>query len=195
MRKNLGIFIFEGVETLDVAGPFEVFSVADELFGFELYSAVTFAETKAAVRTVNGLSINPTYDFTNVPPLDVLIIPGGEGVRRAVADPALLAFIERLSLTAQYVLTVCSGALLAAHLGWLKNKQYCTHHLLYTTIAAIEPDGLPRQDLRFTGDGKLYTSAGVSAGIDLALYIVALVNGAETSQQVAGYLEYTAQGH
>lgn len=193
MRKKVGIFLFEGAEALDVAGPFEVFSVADELRGFELFESVTFAEDMKEVRTVNGLRLLPHFDFVTVPALDILIIPGGEGVHKLLTNTAVKEMLQIMFERATYVLTICTGAILAADLGWLKDKHFCTHHSMYNRVKAIEPEAIALPELRFTGEGKLYTSAGVSAGMDLALYIVALVAGKETSGQTSNYIEYLPQ--
>ncbi len=193
MRKRVGIFLFDGAEALDVAGPFEVFSVADELRGFELFETVTFAEDLKEVRTVNGLRLLPHCDFVTVPTIDVLIIPGGEGVHKLLTNTGVKEMLHIMFERASFVLTICTGAILAADLGWLKDKHFCTHHSMYSRVKAIEPEAIGLPEVRFTGDGKLYSSAGVSAGLDLALYIVALVAGEETSRHTAAYIEYLPQ--
>ncbi len=190
MRKTVGIFLFDDVETLDFAGPLEVFGVADELFGFELYDTVTFAESTQPIRTIHGLSVNPKFSFETVPPVSILVVPGGEGIRKVCGDRSKIEFLQALAEHADIVMAVCSGALLAAEAGWLKEKPFCTHHLMYKPVQVIEPTAIPLQNTRFTGDGKTFSSGGVSAGIDLALHIVKLIHGAETSNETARYLEY-----
>lgn len=190
MRSKVGIFIYNGVEALDVVGPLEVFSVADELNGFTLFETFVFAESSEDVKTVNGLRILPEHTITTLPKLDVLIIPGGEGIRAVIKDPALMNLISAVANDTQYMLTVCTGAFAAAQLGWLNGRPFCTHHSCYHEVLAIAPEALPRREERFVGDGRLFSSAGVTAGIELALHIVQLMHGEETSRKVVSYIEY-----
>ncbi len=190
MRNRVGIFIYEGVEALDVVGPLEVFSVADELNGFALFESFVFAVHDQAVRTVNGLRIVPEYTLATVPKLDVLIIPGGEGIRKVIEDQAVMNALSASGQGTRYVLSICTGVFALARLGWLKNQPFCTHHTTYDEVLTLDPTAIPQKDKRFVGTGRQFSSAGVTAGIELALHIVELMHGQETSDQVARYIEY-----
>lgn len=190
MRSKVGIFIYDRVEALDVAGPLEVFSVADELNGFALYDTFVFSETTEAVRTVNGLQLMAEHTLATLPALDVLIIPGGAGIRKVIQTPELLNALSATAYKARYVLTVCTGVFVAAKLGWLSNKAFCTHHTTYDEVLLLAPEAIAKRGMRFTGDGRLFSSAGVTAGIELALHVVHLMHGEETTQQVVSYIEY-----
>lgn len=190
VRKKVGIFIFDGVEALDVVGPYEVFSVADELNAFSLYECSLFAEHDKAVKTVNGLRLLPDVHFANLPQFDILLIPGGVGIRKVIEDPAVMNALSAAAQHAQYVLSVCTGAFALAKLGWLDQQPFCTHHTTYEEVLALAPTAIPCRDERFVGDGRQFTSAGVTAGIELTLHLVGLMHGEETSRQVGSYIEY-----
>ncbi|MFP4288548.1 MAG: DJ-1/PfpI family protein, partial [Bacteroidales bacterium] len=162
---NTGIFIFNDIETLDFCGPLEVFSAANFVSGNKIFNVYTFAEKQASVSTINGLSINPSFGFQNMPNPDILIIPGGEGSKKVVENKNSMTFLNDLFGKSQFTFTVCSGVRIAAKLGWLKNKKFTTHHTVYNEISALEPLSVACKNLRYTDNGKLLTSAGVSAGI------------------------------
>lgn len=190
MRLNVGILIFEGVEVLDFAGPFEVFAVADELNNYELFNVFTVADSKANVKTVNGLTVVPDFDFNSEPPIDVLIIPGGGGTRQACEDVKYLKWIDHRMKSARKTLCICSGARFLAKMGLLENLEYCTHHEVYDHIKEIEPKGLPRPDLRFRSCGDTTTTAGVSAGIDGSFHLLELLTNKTICEGTATYMDY-----
>jgi len=189
-KRNLGIFLFNAVEVLDFAGPFEVFSVASELKDHELFEVFTVAEKLAPITAVNGLSVNPTYDFKSCPPLDILIIPGGFGTRQQIENTSVLNWINRVHQQSEYTLSVCSGSTLLGALGILDGQAYCTHHEVYERMQNIVPTGKPQKDKRFVGFGKVFTSGGISAGIDLSFHIVELLSGKAIADKTARYMEY-----
>ncbi len=192
-KPNIGIFIFDGVELLDAAGPLEVFAVADELSGGNFGRVLTFGITTQPVKSVAGLQLIPDRAMADVQALDVLVVPGGEGVRHWMCNSMCMDELKRIGRTCTVRMTVCSGALAAAKLGWIKQTDFCTHHLVAHEVAELLPKTARwRNDLRFTGSDGLYTSAGISAGIDLALYLVAQLHSADLGNKVAGYLEYTS---
>lgn len=190
MKKNVGILLFEEVEVLDFAGPFEVFSVASELHNHELFNVFTVAQSPQSILTVNGLSVNPTYGIQAVPYIDILVIPGGKGSRKVMYENEVMKWVDRIKTTTDIIFSVCSGSRILGKLGLLKNQPYCTHHEVYEEMQEIAPLGKPQPDKRFTGDGHLYTSAGISAGIDLSLHIVAKLHGKAAADKTAKYMEY-----
>jgi transcriptional regulator GlxA family with amidase domain len=189
-NRNVGIFIFDGVEALDFTGPFEVFSVANELNEFSCFDTFTFAERGGVVETVNGLQVLPKYHFDNLPPIDILVIPGGEGTHELVQNENVLHKLAKLFLESECIMTVCSGAMLAAKNGWLDHKVYTTHRLTFPVIRQLAPSALGMPNLRYVAAGKLFTSGGISAGIDLSLALVEKLHTKKMAQRTADYLEY-----
>ena len=193
-KRQIGIFVFDGVELLDAAGPMEVFAVADELSGGQFAHCFTFATSLNAVRSVAGMRLLPDECLDAVKHLDILIIPGGEGVRHWMDDTETQRELQRLAGTSSYRATVCSGALAAAKMNWITGPNFCTHHLVVPEVLKLLPTSCVwRSDLRFVQEGTLFTSAGISAGLDLALHLVEELHSAELSAQVAHYMEYTPQ--
>lgn len=190
MKKNIAIFIFDDAEVLDFAGPFEVFSVASELNNHSLFNVFTVAKEKKPVRAVNGLSVNPDADFETCPNVDVLIIAGGAGTRAVMRDAEVLQWIRKIHSHAELTLSICSGARLLGALDLLDNQPYCTHHEVYPHLAEIAPLGLPQPHKRFVRAGKIFTSGGISAGIDLSFHVVEMLCGADVARATAKYMEY-----
>ncbi|CAL2082736.1 DJ-1/PfpI family protein [Tenacibaculum sp. 190524A05c] len=191
MKKNVGIFIFDDAEVLDFAGPFEVFSVTSELNNFELFDVFTVAKTKQPIRAVNGLSVNPTYDFTDCPKVDILILAGGNGTNQAITDSDIIQWIANKHLETEITMSICSGTRFLAKIGVLENRPYCTHHLVYDDLNKLVPSGVPIKEKRFTqSNEKTYTSGGISAGIDLSFHIINKLHGKEIIEKTAKYMEY-----
>ena len=190
VKRNVGILLFDDAEVLDFAGPFEVFSVTSELNNFEPFNVFTVAERLEPVRAVNGLSVNPTYDFSNCPNIDILIIAGGSGTRKQMGNSKMLDWIDRVHQKTEFTLSICSGARLLGVLGLLDGKPYCTHHEVYEHMKEIVPNGMPQYEKRFVKTGKVYTSGGISAGIDLSFHLVEQLLGKKTAEHTATYMEY-----
>ncbi|RIW14536.1 DJ-1/PfpI family protein [Algoriphagus lacus] len=189
---QLGILIFDDVEVLDFAGPFEVFSVASQLSGYDHLQVHTFSESSQLIRARNGLQVKPDLGFDEVPNFDFLVIPGGEGSKKIIQNPAALSFIHSLTVQSQWTMSVCSGSRILGKMGFLDTKPYCTHHETFDSMKEIVPSGFPRPDLRFVqSDEKIWTAAGISAGIDLALHLLEKTFGADLAHSTATYMEYT----
>ncbi len=189
-QKNVGILIFEGVEVLDFSGPFEVFSVAGRLSGQEHSNVFTIGDTLDPISTRGGLSVNPTYDLSKSPPIDILIVPGGTGTRREIHNQKLLEWIIKRAAEAELTLSVCTGALLLAKAGLLGGLEVTTHHDALDLLKELEPRGLIRSDRRFVDNGRIILSAGISAGIDMSLYVIAKLHGKELALRTARQMEY-----
>lgn len=185
---TVAILIFDDVEVLDFAGPFEVFGVAGG--ADRLYEVFTVAEFARPVCARNQLSINPTYCFDTMPAADVLVIPGGYGTRREKNSAAMLAFVRERAAAAQTVLTVCSGALVLAKAGLLCGLQATTHRGALAELAVDEPHCRILRRARVVDNGKFILSAGVAMGIDAALYTVAKHHGLPLAVATAAYMEY-----
>jgi transcriptional regulator GlxA family with amidase domain len=189
--KTVGIFLFDQVEVLDFAGPFEVFSVASQLAKSKEFKVITFSSNDSSITAVNGLSVNPTFGIADLPQIDYLVIPGGDGTKKVIVEPQLLKQLESLIEQSKWTMTVCSGSRIPAKLGLLDSKPFCTHHSVYDSIAAISPSAIPKPELRFTQSAlKLYTAAGISAGIDLSFFLLENSFGKALALETAHYMEY-----
>ncbi|MEM8845895.1 MAG: DJ-1/PfpI family protein [Bacteroidota bacterium] len=190
-KRTVGILLFDNVEVLDFAGPFEVFSVSSQLFDHAFFDVKMIAKTKDPIIAVNGLSVNPDYSFADAPDLDILIIPGGNGAGAVVKDEEALKWVEQVIQKTELTMSVCTGAAILAKLGHLDNKSYCTHHTVYSFVQSLAPTAKPEKNKRFVqSNEKLYTSAGISAGIDLSFHIVEKLHGKEVTENTAMYMEY-----
>lgn len=189
-KRTVGILIFNNAEVLDFAGPFEVFSVTSELNNHKLFNVFTVAQTLQPISAVNGLSVNPTYNLNNCPSVDILVISGGFGTRKLVEDKVTLDWMANVHKATDYTLSICSGSMLLGAIGLLDNQPYCTHHLVYDLMEKQVPTGLPQKDRRFVNFDKVYTSGGISAGIDLSFHIVEKIHGQQIADRTATYMEY-----
>ncbi len=190
MRRNLAILLFDQVEVLDFAGPFEVFAVADELAEKNLFRVFTVAETPGTIRTNHGMKIVPEHTFESAPVPDILIVPGGFGTRALLNKPSVLEWIRTRAKRAEIVAAVCTGALVLAKAGLLAGQPATTHYLNLGLLRELAPTADVREDRRFLDNGHLATSAGISAGIDLSLHLVARLHGVSVAEETARYMEY-----
>nr|WP_287937352.1 DJ-1/PfpI family protein [Algoriphagus sp.] len=189
--KRLGIFVFEEVEVLDFAGPFEVFSVAAQLSDYQLLQVSTFGTSQTPIRTKNGLQVIPDTGLDSLESLDFLVIPGGDGTKKIIQNPGVLASLQSKINSSQWTMSVCSGSRILGKTGFLDHKAYCTHHEVFESMEEIVPTGMPQPQLRFVqSDRKIWTAAGISAGIDLALLLTELTFGKELATLTANYMEY-----
>lgn len=187
---QVGIFLFNEVELLDFAGPYEVFSVTSELNGYQLFNVFTISADGEKVKTVNGLTVVPDYSFSTHPPVDILIIPGGVGTKLEIAKAATLAWVQRNSQTSVITMSVCSGARILAALGLLDHREATTHHEVMEHVKALAPTAILTAEKRFVDNESVMTSGGISAGIDLSLHIVEKLYGTATAHKTIRYLEY-----
>jgi transcriptional regulator GlxA family with amidase domain len=190
MRRTVVILIFDDVEVLDFAGPFEVFAVTDELSGYQLFNVHTVASSPGTVRARNGLKVVPDHTLESVPRPDLLIVPGGNGTRALLQQPGVIDWIHRKAPKTELVASVCTGSLLLAKAGLLAGLPATTHYQCFDLLREIEPTATVREDVRFTDTDRVLTAAGISAGIDLSLHIVARLQGVAVAQQTADYMEY-----
>jgi len=188
--RNLGIYLFENVELLDLAGPYEVFSVTSELNNYELFRVFTVAEKMLPVRTVNGLSLVPDHSLVDHPSIDVLVIPGGVGIRKEIRNGRILDWIRPIIGSSEITMSICSGAMMLAMAGILTGLPFTTHHEVVQDVLEIEGKATFLRDTRFVDNGKILTAGGISAGIDLSLHVVARLYGQEVADRTAVYMEY-----
>lgn len=190
-KKNLAILLFEQVEVLDFAGPFEVFSVANELHDYDLFNVFTVSHHTKTINAVNGLKVMPDCDFDSCPAhIDYLVIPGGNGSKVFFNDPAYQTWVEKHYQRATAVLTICSGTRFLAPLGLLNNKRFCTHQEVYPSIAELAPDSKPQRRLRYVTEDKLTSAGGISAGIDASFELLLNMTNADVCAKTAKYMEY-----
>ncbi len=197
MKTSVGIFIFPDVEVLDFAGPFEVFSRTRTVPGADSrrtddsapFQVFTVARTHDPVTAIGGLRVIPDYSWGDAPAIDLLVVPGGFGTRPLLKDQATLEWIRRVAPKASHVTSVCSGALLLAQAGLLRNRAATTHWAAHDLLASIDPSIRLDRESRVVHDG-VFTSAGVSAGIDMAFAVVESLCGREVAEETARYIEY-----
>lgn len=189
--KTVAILMFDDVEVLDFAGPFEVFSVTSELNGIDRpFAVLTVAEHPGAVSARNGLSVNPDCTISDCPPPDILIVPGGIGTRKLIDNSTVINWIENCAPTAELVLSVCTGALLLAKAGLLEGLQATTHHKALELLRELAPHTTIIENQRFVDNGKIITSGGIAAGIDMSLHVVSKLLGAAQAEKTAEHMEY-----
>ncbi|MDQ7030608.1 MAG: DJ-1/PfpI family protein [Ardenticatenia bacterium] len=190
-QRQVGILLFDAVDVLDFSGPFEVFVIADRLLREEHpFRVFTVAEHAAPVLTRGRLSVNPRYTFQDCPPFDVLVVPGGAGVRREEKNVVLLNWLQKVAGEAEIVLSISTGALLLAQAGLLGGLAVTTHRGALEALRRAAPDALVRSEVRLVDAGHIVTSAGISAGIDAALHVVARLLGSEMAERTARAIEY-----
>jgi transcriptional regulator GlxA family with amidase domain len=190
MKKNIAIFLFDDVEVLDFAGPFEVFAVTDELRGYDTFNVFTFAENIGTIRARNGLKVVPHFARENCPAPHILVVPGGAGTRPLLHKPALLEWLRLKSRHAELTMSVCTGALVLAKAGLLEGLRATTHHECFNLLRETAPDIEVVETERFIDNGRILTAAGISAGIDGSLHVVERLLGREAAENTARYMEY-----
>jgi transcriptional regulator GlxA family with amidase domain len=191
MTRNVAILIFDEVEVLDFCGPFEVFGVTGlRAQGERPFRVYTVAESAGPVLARNGLSVNPTYTIADCPPPDLLLLPGGQGTRREIHNEALINWIRDQAGRVELLLSVCTGALLLARAGLLEGLAATTHFGAVDELKALAPNTRLCPDERYIDNGKIVLSAGVSAGIDMSLYVVQRLLGAEQARETARHMQY-----
>lgn len=189
-KRNVAILIYDGVEVLDFAGPFEVFAVASEMHDHALFNVEMVAAENRPYIAVNGLKVLPNRLMESPAAVDVLVVPGGAGSRTAMNDPVLLDWIRRTAPAAEVVLSICSGARFLAALNMLDGLEVATHHQVYPHLAELAPAARLRPGVRYVDAGHVVTTGGISAGIDGSFHLVARLAGGEAAKETAAYMEY-----
>lgn len=199
---TVGIYVFDDVEVLDFAGPFEVFTVADQTQTPAPFHPILISEKPGPVKARGNFIVQPHHDFSNAPALDMVLIPGGGGrrpdgtgfgTRLEQHNPRLRAWLLQSAHAAQRVMSVCSGALILAQSGLLDGKKATTHHGAYGELRAIGRDIEVIEGVKHVDAGKVISSGGISAGIDMALTVVGQTLSFDVAQATADYMEYDWQ--
>ena len=192
---RIGIYIFDQVEVLDFAGPFEVFTTATRVFlkhakGTNApFEVVTIARTKGAIRARAGLVIAPDFTIENHPKLDALLIPGGV-VDEELKSQALCEWIQTVVPTTKLSASICTGAFLLARAGLLEGKKATTHWEDIDDLKAMFPNTNVVENVRWVDEGHIVTSAGISAGIDMSLHLVRRLVDNDLAEKTARQLEF-----
>jgi transcriptional regulator GlxA family with amidase domain len=190
VAKTVAFVLFEGVEELDFVGPWEVFTMAATVQPGEI-STYTVAERAGVLTCAKGLRVVADHSFESAPAADIIVVPGGNATRKEVDNPAIISFIARMDAGAEYTSSVCTGALLLARAGVLKARRATTHWAAIPELKAIGVETV--DDQRVVDTGRVITSAGVSAGIDMALHLVGRIWGPKVGHLTQKYMEYYPQ--
>lgn len=195
MNKRVGIVVFDDVEVLDFCGPFEVFSTTrldeerrrEEPSPFEVLLIAQF--DRPAV-TAGGMKILPHFTFDGCPPLDILVVPGGWGTRREMTNDAMLSFVVSHAAHVDTLASVCTGSLILGNAGLLDGLRATTHYRSLGLMRELFPKVVVDSGSQVVEQGKVITSAGISAGIDMALHVVARYCGETVARSTARHMEY-----
>ncbi|MDR3669486.1 MAG: DJ-1/PfpI family protein [Holophaga sp.] len=194
-RKRVGIVLFNDVEVLDFCGPFEVLSVtrldeARRRLEPSPFEVLLVAETMATITTAGGMKVLPDAAFAGCPPLDLLLVPGGMGTRTEMLNQTLLGFVRAQAAGAELVASVCTGALILGKAGLLAGLRATTHWRSLGTFQELFPEVRVEGASQVVDEGRIMTSAGIAAGIDLALMIVRRYHGEAVARATARHMEY-----
>lgn len=183
---KFGILVFDDVEELDFVGPWEMLTMWSKVADGPTQCLVV-AQASGPVRCAKGLSINPHYSFADCPRLDYILVPGGQGTRREVVNSVLLDFVSDQARTCKAVLSVCTGSFVLHAAGLLSGKKATTHWASLERLRALGDVSVVEE--RYVRDGNVWSSSGVSAGIDLMLAFIA----SEAGDQAAGKVQFSAE--
>jgi len=180
---NVAILLFEGVQIIDYTGPYEVFG---QVRGFQVY---TVSETGKPLTTAMGMNVTPKHSFASAPEPDILVVPGGDAAA-AYENPRVVEWVRNSATKADHVMSVCNGAFILARAGLLDGKRATTFYGLIDELRSFAPKTEVVRDQRFVDNGKVITTAGLSSGIDGALYLVSKLRGEARAQELARHIEY-----
>jgi transcriptional regulator GlxA family with amidase domain len=195
MTWTVGIYLFDAVEVLDFAGPFEVFSTAARVDGRTkpphppIFVVSTVGRGFAPIVARGGLRVQPAFGLEDHPPLDVLVVPGGV-VDAEMVQPEVIAWLQRVAPTTSVTASVCTGAFLLAQAGLLEGKRATTHWEDVAELRRLFPSIKVVEERRWVDLGSIVTSAGISAGIDMSLHLVARLAGADLARKTARQMQY-----
>jgi transcriptional regulator GlxA family with amidase domain len=200
-KHNVGILVFDDIEVLDFAGPYEVFSRTRLAPGVESRRAAeqapfhvfTIARTSDPITATGGLRVIPDHSFATAPRIDILVVPGGFGTRPLLQDAESLAWIQGVAAQAPRTTSVCTGSLLLAKAGLLRGRRATTHWGALDLLGTLDETIRVERELRFVDD-TIVTSAGIAAGIEMAFHVVESLYGREIADDTARYMEYPRSG-
>jgi len=187
MGYTIGIVAFEDAEELDFVGPWEVFTMAAQANGTD--RVVLIAERLEPVRCAKGLRVLPDHTFEDAPPLDVVLVPGGIGTRREMDNSRLTSWLREVGARCRWVTSVCTGSLVLHRAGFLAGRRATTHWSVLDALRELG-DVTVLEGRRYVRDGNVVTAAGVSAGIDMALWLVGELHDPDFARGVQRFMEY-----
>ncbi|RZS31377.1 DJ-1/PfpI family protein [Herbihabitans rhizosphaerae] len=188
--RKIGIVLFPDVEELDAVGPWQVLAYWAKAFPDDGYEVFTLSRDGKPVACAKGLTIMPHHSFEDAPAMEVLLHPGGRGTRPQLADESYLEWVRAQSATVPLMTSVCTGALVFAAAGLLRDRPATTYWASLDLLRELDPTIEVRPEDRFVDDGDVITSAGVSAGIDMALHLVARLSSTERAREVRRGIQY-----
>jgi transcriptional regulator GlxA family with amidase domain len=195
LPHNVAIYLFDDVEVLDFAGPFEVFSTASrvktrlEPGAPKLFEVFTIGSVAGAIRARGGLMLQPAYTFVNHPHIDILVVPGGI-VEAEMEKEQVIDWIGQVAMKAGIIASVCTGAFLLGKAGLLHGRAATTHWEDIPMLRAMFPDVTVQTGKRWIEEGNIITSAGISAGLDMSLHLIGRIEGEELAIRTAKQMEY-----
>ena len=184
---STGLLLFDGTEELDFVGPWEVFTMSRMLRPED--AVFTVARSADPVICAKGLRVLPDYTLSQAPPMDVLLIPGGQGTRRLLEDTEVLDWVRKVAARCTWVTSVCTGSLALAAAGLLPGRRATTHWVALDELRAHEGVTV-LEGLRYVRDGHVVSASGVSAGIDMALWLAGQLGTPEHARQVQKMMQY-----
>ena len=187
---RIGIFLFDGAEELDWAGPWEVLAAWARMWPDDGVEVFTLTRADGPITCAKGLRVLSDHTWQTAPPIDVLVVPGGQGTRPLARDEQTLDWVRRSYDGGALVTSVCTGALILAAAGLLRSRPAATHWNAFDELLELDPTVEPRRDDRFVDSGEIVTAAGVSAGIDMALHLVARLHSPQRARDVRRYIQY-----
>jgi transcriptional regulator GlxA family with amidase domain len=191
--RHIGVLLFDGVEELDAVGPWEVLAYWTRTYPDDGWTMSCLSPDGRPVTASKSLVLGAHHALADAPPLQVLVHPGGRGTRALLRDPKHLDWVRSQRATVPLMSSVCTGALVYAAAGLLRGRPATTHWGAMDELHALDPTVQLRPNDRWVDDGDLITSAGVSAGIDMALHMVARLAGTERARQVRRGIQYDPQ--
>ncbi len=190
-KIKVGILLFDNVEVLDFAGPFEVFSIPFKgEYTNKIFDVITVSEDGKLVNATNGLKVQPDYSIATMPDVDVMIIPGGGGTDKVAKNPLLLQWIKERASKVEIMASVCTGAFLLAQVGLLDGKEATTHIELLDQLENKYPACTVKRNVKFVDAGNVITAAGISAGIEMSFHLVKKLADLEAAKATAHIMEY-----
>lgn len=187
---HIGILLFPEVEELDAVGPWEVLGFWTRYFPDDGYEITTLSKAGGPVRCAKGMEITAAHSYRDAPPFEVLIYPGGMGTRPHLTDERQLEWVQKQRASTPLMTSVCTGSLVYAAAGLLADRPATTHWASLDKLAELDPTIEVRALDRFVDDGDIITASGVSAGIDMALHLVARLAGTERAKQIRRGIQY-----
>ena len=186
MNRTIGIVLFDDTEELDWAGPWEVLTAGAK----DGDRVITVAETAGPIRCAKGLRVLPDHTFEDCPPLDVILVPGGLGTRAERLNDAMTRFVAEQDAHTEWTTSVCTGSFILHGAGLLDGKRATTHWAALDEFLGFAPDQELDREARWVVDGKTVTSAGVSAGIDMSLWLLGQLYDVDHARTTQRYIQY-----